>query len=34
MANPKDHVVVDRVPIGSHSGMSIRFIIAGCLMDA
>jgi hypothetical protein len=31
-ANSKDQVVIDAVLIGSRAGLSIRFVVAGCLM--
>jgi hypothetical protein len=33
-ANPNDLVVIDGVPIGGRAGLSIRFVVAGCLTIA
>jgi hypothetical protein len=33
-ANPEDRVVVDRVLIGGHVGLSIGSVVAGCLTTA
>jgi hypothetical protein len=33
-ANPDDRVVINGVPIGGRDGLSIGFVVAGCLMTA
>jgi hypothetical protein len=32
--NSEDRVVIDGVPIGGHVGLSIGFVVAGCLIGA
>jgi hypothetical protein len=32
--NPDDQVVINGVPIGGRAGLSIRFVVVGCLMTA
>jgi hypothetical protein len=33
-ANPDDRVVINGAPIGGRAGLSIGFIVAGCLTPA